>query len=241
MILAATWDPASKRNRRKKSKPNLAIAYVRVSTEEQHFGPEAQRAAIESYAKSKGLTLGAIFTETVSGGAPLDERPVLWEAIEAAKERRAGVFLVAKRDRLARDACTSLLLERDLETAGVHIDSADGSGNGQGPEDKLLRTMLSAIAEYERSLIRARTKAALAAKVRRGERSAGSIPFGQRLAHDGVHLEDHPAEQAVIRRVVEAHRRGLSLRAIAAELADTPGRGAKWNPPTIARILARAE
>ena len=62
-------------------------------------------------------------------------------------------------------------------------------------------------------------RAALRHKRTRGER-VGAIPYGQRLAADGVHLEPHPGEQRVIAAVRELRAAGMSLRAIAAELAD---------------------
>ncbi len=239
MILAAQLTP---KTRRRAAKPGTAIAYLRVSTSAQELGPEAQRAAIEAFAKARGLAVVEWFTEVVSGGAPIDERPVLWQAIEAAKSRRAPSFLVARRDRLSRDVAVSVLLERDLAASGIAIESADGAGNGAGPEAELLRTMLAAIAAYERAMIRARTKAALAAKVRRNERSAGSIPFGQRLASDGVHLESDPAEQEICGRILVARQRGDSLRQITDDLnaSATPARGTKWHVTSVARVLNRA-
>jgi DNA invertase Pin-like site-specific DNA recombinase len=57
--------------------------------------------------------------------------------------------------------------------------------------------MVDALAEYERQLIKARTRAALAVKRRKGQR-VGQIPYGYRLSADGVHLEERPDEQHVL-------------------------------------------
>jgi DNA invertase Pin-like site-specific DNA recombinase len=59
-----------------------AIAYLRVSTQEQGrsgLGLEAQRAAIESFAKSEGMLVNAWYTdvETGKGSDALDRRPKL--------------------------------------------------------------------------------------------------------------------------------------------------------------------
>jgi len=240
-MLVASLNPKPQRGRRRKMVADKAVAYIRVSTAEQELGPEAQRAAIEAYAKSKGLDVTAVFVEVISGAAPLDERHELWAAIDAAKAKRAAVFLVAKRDRLARDIATSILLERDLEAAGIRLESSDGAGNGSGPEAELLRSMLAAIAQFERAMIRSRTKGALSAKAKRGERT-GSIPFGQRLASDGVHLESDPAEQEIVGRILVARQRGDSLRQITDDLnaSGAPARGAKWHVTSVARVLSRA-
>ena len=44
--------------------------------------------------------------------------------------------------------------------------------------------MVDAFAEYERLVIKARTKAALGAKRKRGEKTGGAIPYGSELGPD---------------------------------------------------------
>ncbi len=80
-----------------------------------------------------------------------------------------------------------------------------------------MRRMIDAFSEYERQIIRARTKAALGVKKSKGQRS-GNIPYGFRVADDGTTLLQDPGEQSVIARVREARRAGLTWRAIVAEL-----------------------
>lgn len=236
----ATTQP-ERRGRPRATDPSIAVALVRVSTEEQVNGPGAQRDAIERYAAAQGLQVARWFEELgVSGGAALERRAGLWDAVATAKRLRAGVFIVAKLDRLARDQVAALLLERELEAAGIRLVTADGAGNGDGPEAKLLRSMLSAIAEYERSIIAARTRAALQARKRRGLRGPGSLPYGRRLGADGVTLEDEPTEAAIVARVRAERAGGRTLTAIAAGLeADgIQPRGRRWHPTTIARLAA---
>jgi DNA invertase Pin-like site-specific DNA recombinase len=81
-----------------------------------------------------------------------------------------------------------------------------------------MRHILDAAAEYERALIRMRTKAALAAKRARGER-AGAVPFGFRLGADGRSLLDHDAERAALARVRALRAAGMTIRGIVAALA----------------------
>jgi DNA invertase Pin-like site-specific DNA recombinase len=103
-----------------------------------------------------------------------------------------------------------------------------------------MRGMIDLFAQYERALIRSRTRSALAVKKSRGERT-GSVPYGSRLAADGVHLEAHPEELQVLALVKELRAEGLSLRAIGARLTAagcTPRGGAGWNPNTLARLAA---
>lgn len=77
-------------------------------------------------------------------------------------------------------------------------------------------------------------------KSARGER-VGSVPYGYRLAADGIHLEAEPAEARAVALVRELRDAGLSIRAIAERLnADAvPARGGRWHPTTIARLIVK--
>ena len=220
-----------------------AVAYLRVSTEDQHLGPDAQRSAIETWAKARGVTVVAWHCDQgVSGAAPIDRRPAMLTAFADLKAHGAGLFVVAKRDRLARDTLIAAMAERMVTAAGATVASAAGEGDGTGPEAQLMRTLVDAFAQYERALIAARTKAALGVKKRRGER-VGSLPYGKAMAADGRTLELEPAEADAVDLVHELRAQGLSLRAIAARLTAAglqPRSGGTWFPQTVARIAAAA-
>ena len=232
---------------RRTSKPSndarKAVAYIRVSTEDQHLGPDAQRAAIAVWAARNGVAIVATFEDRgVSGGAPIDRRPGLMAALDAVAEHGAGLLAVAKRDRLARDTMIAAMAERLAERAGARIVSADGVGEGSDPAAALLRGMVDLFAAYERAMIRSRTVAALAQKKARGERT-GAVPVGNRVAADGRTLEADPVEAEIVAAVVKAHAAGLSIRAIAAELAAAghrTRRGGEIQSTQVARILRRA-
>ena len=220
-----------------------AIGYIRVSTDEQHLGPEAQRAELERWCKDNGAELAAVFIgRGISGGAPLDKRTELLAAVAALKEHGAEVLLVAKRDRLARDVMVSAMVERLAAKAGAAVVAASGTGNGDSPEALLMRRMVDAFAEYERALIKARTKSALAVKRGRGEKTGGRCPYGFRLAADGIHLEEHPAEQQVLETIRAMRAEGATLAGVAEQLNldNVPARGKRWHTTTVARLMKRA-
>ena len=75
------------------------------------------------------------------------------------------------------------------------------------------------------------------AKKARGERT-GSVPYGYRLAADGVHLEAVPEVQALIAVVRRFPGAGLSLRAISHELA-TSGFLSRTKKPFLAQQIRR--
>lgn len=78
------------------------------------------------------------------------------------------------------------------------------------------------------------------AKARTGGAHRG-VPYGMRLAADGVHLEQNPIEAAILERVRALRSDGLSLVKIAARLNEMgiPARGSRWHATTIARLLER--
>lgn len=198
--------------------PRSAVGYIRVSTEEQHLGPEAQRAAITAWATREGVTVLSWHTDAgVSGATELDNRPALAAALGALRADGAGLLVVARRDRLARDCYVAAAIDRAVATAGARVVSADGTCNGDTPADAFMRTILDAAAEYERALIRGRTKAALAAKRAKGERT-GTVPYGYSADATG-RLVECPAELAVIAQVRALRTAGMTFRGIVAELA----------------------
>ena len=234
----------ARKNRRSEADPRKAVGYVRVSKDEQHLSPEAQRAALVGWAARAGAELVAVLVDAVSGAAPLDKRPGLVAALDALEEHGAGVLLVAKRDRLARDVVAAALVERLAQRAGARVVSAAGEGTdgeADDPTAKLLRTMIDAFAEYERALIRARTRAALAVKRARGEKTGGACPLGFGVAEDGRTLVPDADEARAVKRARTLRARGVAFGAIAERLnaEGVPCRGSRWHKTTVVRLLAR--
>src|SRR3974390_485531 len=136
-----------------------AVVYLRVSTEEQHLGPEAQRAAVETWAKARGVSIASwALDQGVSGAAEISDRPGLLDALEALRASGAGLLVVAKRDRLARDVLKAGAIEAAAAAPRARVVSADGVAEGTDPTAILLRQLLDSFAQFEREMIRARTR-----------------------------------------------------------------------------------
>lgn len=230
---------ATRGKRGKVGDSKRAVAYLRVSTDEQALGPEAQRAALERWAAAHGVEIVAWHADLgVSGGAALDKRAGLLSAVADLAVRDAGLLLVAKRDRLARDVVVAAMTEQLVERAGARIVSAAGEGSdGDDPAALLMRRMVDAFAEYERAMIGARTRAALAVKRARGER-VGKCPYGYR-AEEGRLVADE-REQAVVARVRALRAEGRTLRAIVAELDANGVRSRGGKPLGLRQVHALA-
>lgn len=137
------------------------VAYFRVSTQKQGasgLGIEGQKACVTQYAKRIGGNIVKEFTEVESGKK--NNRIELSAAIAEAK-RTGSVLVIAKLDRLARNAGFIFTLKE----AGVNFVACDI------PEANTLTVGIFAVlAQHEAELISSRTRSALAAKKARGEK-----------------------------------------------------------------------
>lgn len=231
---------------------NRGIGYLRLSPGERKSGQgaeaagiDAQRTDIQRWADCNGVEIVAWFEDIDTCGqagsleTPLADRPGMMAALDAIADQQAGLLIVQKRDRLARDVMLSAMIARLVEREGAGIISANGAGNGESPEAAMMRGIIDVFAQYELAMIRHRTKAALAAKRAKGERT-GSIPYGCRLSPDGTHLEADADESTVIEKVRSWRFGGMSFGKIVAALESqgyVSRTGRRFQPIQIARML----
>ena len=217
------------------------VSYLRVSTDRQGrsgLGLDAQRAAIAVFASGNGLAIVAehIEVETGKGADALDRRPQLAAALSTARKAKCPV-IVAKLDRLSRDVAFIAGLMAQRVPFIVTELGADA--------DPFMLHIYAALAEKERSMIAARTKAALQAK-----KAAGAV-LGNRtnLTDAGrigaaVQAREADAFAANVLPVIrELQSNGTgSLRSIAEALNARnvkTARGGAWTAVQVARIIGR--
>lgn len=216
------------------------IGYIRVSTDQQAesgLGLEAQKVSIAEYAKKMHVTDYKIFSdEGLSGALALDKRPGMLDAIAALT--KGAILVVAKRDRLGRDPLVLAMIESAVKRKVARIVSVAGEGTGSDePSEILMRRLVDAFSEYERLIIGARTKSALRVKSEKGQR-VGHIPWGKKLAADGIHLEDNEEEIKTL-KTMRKLRSCNSIRDVAHKMNKQGklNRGAIWNHASVHRIL----
>lgn len=139
------------------------IGYARVSTEEQNLQMQ-----IDALVKA-GVHRDAIHVEKVSGAAA--HRPKLEWAL--GNLRDGDTLVVWKMDRMARSLVDLLNKMEQLRKAGASFVSLTEKIDTNTPGGRLVFHVLGAIAEFERDLIRERTRAGVKAAMKRGVR------FGQ--------------------------------------------------------------
>lgn len=176
----------------------MNIGYARVSTDEQNL--DLQQHALEA----EGCNV--IYSDKASGAAL--RRPGLARALRRCKT--GDVLVVWKLDRLGRSLINLIELVERLNARGVGLRVLTGQGamiDTTRPEGRLIFAIFATLAEFERELIRERTRAGMEAARRRGVhvgRPAKMTPEkirqaqrwlmnGQKTANDiaddyGVHL-----------------------------------------------------
>lgn len=196
-----------------------AILYVRVSTSGQALegvSLEAQEARARSWATANGYEVAAVFTDAGISGKRAENRDGLQRGLAAVCAAR-GALVVYSLSRLARSTKDAIAIAERLERAGADLVSLTEKIDTTSASGKMVFRMLAVLAEFERDLVSERTKTAMRHKKAQGER-VGQVPFGYQLAADGVHLEQAPAEQAVLADLATMRTAGWTWERIAAEL-----------------------
>jgi len=204
---------------------------------------ESQLNDLRAYCTRLGWEIAGEYQDkALSGGNDWQDRPGMFDAAQACK--RGNVFVVLAFDRLFRDTEKALVFKSLLEAKGVTIRSiteevaCDGS-----PIANMVRTIFLAVAEYQREMIRARTRAKMLEHQRNGRRMSLRTPYGtMNDPCDPKRLVPCREEQAAIVVICDLQSRGLGLREIARKLEELriPRRGKeKWTHGLVRSILTR--
>lgn len=219
-----------------------AYAYLRVSGQGQVEGDglRRQEAAIRRYAKAHNLEVVEVFRdEGVSG--TVEDRPALARLMVDLEENGHGIktVIIEKLDRLARDLMVQEAIVRDLQKRGYKLVSTAEGANlcGDDPTRKLIRQIFGAVAEYDKSMLVAKLRAARDRKRAKEGRCEGRRPYGET-----------PEEQTILRRMRAWRRKGRDGKPgrTYQEIAEmlnaegiTTGLGGAWSRGTVHRVLNR--
>ncbi|HWK25378.1 MAG TPA: recombinase family protein [Solirubrobacter sp.] len=217
---------------------------VRVSTgrqaEEGHSLDQQEHRGAD-YAKREEKTHVVYREEGVSGASK--RRPKRDRLL--ADLQPGDVVLVTSLDRLGRSTRDLLETFDLIEAKGATLVSLREAIDTSTAAGRLLRTILAAVAEFERELGRERTANGIAGRARSSGKPWGAPAYGYRKTADG-HWEPDPGERDVFVRIFrERVERGMSKNGIAAALTrdGVPTRkGARaWSASVVGRILSGRE
>jgi DNA invertase Pin-like site-specific DNA recombinase len=233
----------------KKPQPSKAFSYLRVSGQSQLEGDgfPRQRETIARYAASHRIEVVDEFSEDITGKTELvEERPALQALVERIMANGVRTILVERSDRWARDLIAGELLLRQMRKLGVRVICCDAgidltADDTDDPSRKLIRQVLGAVAEFQKSELVLKLKVARARKRKawkegKGPQCDGRKPYGF-----------HADEAKVVDRMKDLARkpRGgarLPLQSVADQLNDEGFRnrsGGEWTKAMVHKILSR--
>jgi DNA invertase Pin-like site-specific DNA recombinase len=180
-------------------KTQRVALYARVSTKNNGQDPETQLIALREYAGHRGMTVTDEYVDVGISGAK-DRRPELDRMMADARRRGFDIVLVARFDRFARSTKHLVLALEEFNALGIDFVSLNESIDTSTPMGKMVFTIIGAVAELERSLIRERIMMGLERARRQGKKLG------------------RPQTLVDREKVATLQAKGLSLRQIAATL-----------------------
>jgi DNA invertase Pin-like site-specific DNA recombinase len=213
-----------------------AFAYLRVSGKGQVEGDgfTRQLEAIKKYAAHTDIKIVKTYREQgVSGTTDWENRSAFSEMMVRLLANGTCTVVIEKLDRLARDLMVQESILADFKRKGLTLISvAEPDLCSDDPSRKLMRQMIGAFAEYEKSMIVLKLRGARV-RMRAAEgRCEGRKPYG-----------DRPGEAEVIERILSLRDAGKAMDAIAETLNTegvAPRSGSRWYASSVRNVLLRA-
>ncbi|HTQ58344.1 MAG TPA: recombinase family protein [Bryobacteraceae bacterium] len=210
-----------------------AFGYLRVSGKGQVEGDgfPRQLQAISTYAAAHDLKIVKVYREKgVTGTKESMDRPAWAEMVTALHANGVRTIVIEKLDRLARDLMVQEATIADLQKHGFTLVSvAEPDLMANDPTRILMRQLMGAVAQYDKSQIVLKLRGARMRKRAKTGRCEGRKPYGF-----------YRGEEAVINRMRELRAQGIGFDRLAARL-NMEGlktrTGAPWHGIVVNRIL----
>jgi len=214
-----------------------AFAYLRVSGKGQVEGDGFTRQveAIRKFAASNDFKIAKVFKEEgVSGTTDWENRPAFSEMMAAMLANGTRTVLVERLDRCARDLMVQESIIADFRRKGLKIVSVNEPDLcSDDPSRVLMRQMLGAFFQYEKTLLVAKLRGARQRIRARDGRCEGRKPYGTRSG-----------EPEVVERMKALRNQGLAFDKVAEALNKEhlmPRAGSRWYPTSVQRILKASD
>lgn len=197
------------------SKNNRIALYARVSTTHHGQDAEVQLRELRAYTEARGWSQVTEFVDSgYSGKSAVHDRPGLRALRDSIRRGHIDVVIVARLDRLFRSLRHFIVEVDDWTERGITFVSLKEAIDMTTAQGRLLSSILAALAEFERDLIRSRVVAGLAHARAKGKR------LGRPRTHDRDAILKMRAEGASLRQIAKAT--GASLAVVQRAVAGVP-------------------
>ena len=177
--------------------------YTRVSTKDQKL--ENQKNILVEYAQKRDFDIFRVYEDIASGAK--EDREQLEQLLNDARKKKFDIVLVWRFDRFARSTSFLIKTLEEFRLLGIDFISYQENIDTSTPTGKVMFTMISAFAEFEREIIRKRVKAGL-----------------ERARKEGKRLGRPKISEDKIEKVNELRKNGLSIRNISKKTKVSVGK-----------------
>ena len=205
--------------------------YVRTSRDDTESSIEQQINAGKVFAEANKLDFDVYTDEGKSGykiGKEDDDlfrnRPGFTQLLKDIKDKKIDSVWVWEQSRLSRNQYASAKIFYEFERKNIKVYVKDSLYDFKDSNTKLMRGILSSIAEYERELIVARTTRGHRDKIDKGERSYGRLYGYKATGRDEKGFTIWAVVQSEIENIKYGYKRileGATLRQLTLELYNS--------------------
>ena len=216
--------------------------YCRTSTGEQEKQETINTQLEKLKTIYKGKNIVKIYKDDGFSGAYL-QRPALNQLREDIKKKAFDVLALYSLDRLSRKTGHQLFLQDELKKNGVKMEIL-GESFKDTPQGELSNTILSAVAQYEREVIRQRMMDGIRRKIEGGVLIGCPPPYGYKLfkrdkdKRTEAFFKINPIEAKVIQELFNTFLKENSIRATARKVSEEKNyKGGYIQPNRVAEFL----
>lgn len=163
-----------------------AVIYCRSSKDRAEVGLPAQLSQLKAFAKSKGLTVAAEFSDMeISGSLDETSRPGLRKLLTALRDpaRKWTAILAVDPSRIARDPLLAVAVTVEAEKHKVAIHYANVPADGSSADGALTLGLYREINAYISRISAEKGRKGMEANLAAGFRAGGAAPYGYKLEH----------------------------------------------------------
>ena len=193
--------------------------YTRISSAVQLEGTglETQRDSGKTKSKELGMK-NKVWDEGAksSHSEDLQNRPIMLQVLREIEDGNIKHLFVYNNDRLSRNDQTQHIIKNAIRKNGVKLYTKDGTYDLNNPTDKLIKSLLDGVAEYDNALRAERSRIGRLNKVRNGGWYGAPPPFGYKILEGK--LVPHPEESKTVKKIFAWFNKGKSIADIKSTL-----------------------
>ena len=218
-----------------------AAVYARTSSTTREYGyslDEQVKRGIDR-CQSLGWEVAFLYRDEAESGKDTD-RPMFQTMLDAAKKQAFDVIVFWKLDRFSRSLMHAVQLEEELREYGVYLYSVTEQIDTTSATGRFNFRNLASAAEFERDMIKQRTRIGLNGMAEEHKWPNDNPPLGYTLDEDNrLSIDDEQRDLVV--DIFEMYVKERSMPEVASRLNQrdvTTTEGSEWTPRAVGDILS---